>query len=234
MALHLSAPVTQIFVGGVSNRWPGKPHSAIGKVSVPGLRNVTRTGLQGDEQADLEVHGGPDKAIHHYPADHYLAFLRELADGTKPDPSCFQPGSFGENLTTSGLTEDMVCIGDVFEWGSAILQISQGRQPCWKLALHTQRPQMAYLVQKTLRTGWYYRVLKTGAAAPGDTLRLIERPHPDANVRVLTGARLSRTLPPTEALAFAEIEALNSDWKAAFKEKALGLVEDQTPRLGEA
>lgn len=231
MSSTLAVPVTAIFVGQVAQRWPDKAPSAIAKISVPGPRAVTTIGLQGDAQADLEVHGGAGKAIHHYPADHYALWQAELSGLIDPASPRFRPGGFGENVTTIGLTEESVCIGDIFRWGRATVQISQGRQPCWKLTAHTDVRQMAYLVQKTLRTGWYYRVLDAGQVAPGDLLTLTERPHPGFTVARVTGARLSPRLNAAEARDLAGLESLDIGWREAFRVRAAGVTEDQRPRL---
>ena len=90
---------------------------------------LTKTGFKTDQQADLKVHGGLEKAVHHYAADHYSAWRQEVDD----EPDIFKPGGFGENISTIGMTENTLCIGDVFRMGTALVQISQGRQPCWKL-----------------------------------------------------------------------------------------------------
>lgn len=231
MIPSLDIPVNAIFLGEIQERWPGKPPSAIGKMTARGPQAVTKIGLSGDVQADLEVHGGVGKAIHHYPAEHYPFWRAELSGTIDPASPRFQPGGFGENLTTMGITEDVVCIGDVFRWGTATVQISQGRQPCWKLTAHTGVSQMAYLVQKTLRTGWYYRVLTEGEAAPGDHLTLAERPHPGFTVARVTGARFSPRLIPDEAFELADLEWLDPGWKETFRNRAIGLVEDMRPRL---
>ena len=102
--------------------------SAIAKAPLAGPVKIGFLGLEGDEQADRRVHGGPDKALHHYPHDHYARW-REGRDG---EPLLAAPGAFGENVATLGLTEEQVCIGDRFRLGSALVEISQGRQPCWK------------------------------------------------------------------------------------------------------
>lgn len=151
----------------------GEP-SAIAKTPATGPRAVTFLGIAGDEQADLSVHGGPDKAIHHYPRDHY-AFWDEALGGHALLAS---PGAFGENISTSGLVEDAACIGDRYRLGSALVEISQGRQPCWKLGHRFGIATVPATVVRTRRSGWYYRVLEEGAVAAGDTLTLVERPLP--------------------------------------------------------
>lgn len=173
------------------------------------------------------MHGGEDKAIHHYALDHYAAWKNEgqMAAGTKP-------AAFGENIATTGLTEENLCIGDILKLGTATVQISQGRQPCWKLGLHTGNEKMPYLFQKTGRTGWYYRVLETGTAAAGDRITLIERRNPDWSVLRVTRARLTRRVSPEEAQALAELTDLAIGWRQAFARMAGGdTKEDTSARL---
>jgi MOSC domain-containing protein YiiM len=147
------------------------PLSAIDKQPVAGAIVLLATGLAGDQQADGQHHGGLEKALHHYPAEHYPAWRCEIpaADGR------LVAGGFGENLSTLGLTEDKVCIGDVFRLGGARIQVSQPRQPCWKLNLRFGVDDMARRVQDCARTGWYYRVLTAGEVTAGDRLEFVER-----------------------------------------------------------
>lgn len=148
--------------------------SAIGKLPVTDAVAVGPMGLAGDEQADRTVHGGIDKAIHHYPADHYPWWREHLGDV----PLLGAPGAFGENISTSGLDEDNVFLGDRFRLGTALVEVSQARQPCWKLDHRFQAKGVMAQVVKTRRTGWYYRVLEAGRVRAGDRLELIERPYP--------------------------------------------------------
>ncbi|MBY6142225.1 MOSC domain-containing protein [Leisingera daeponensis] len=220
--MTLSIPVVGIFAGAVEHRWPEKPPSAIGKQPVTGRVEIGEAGLTCDAQADLTVHGGPDKALHHYPADHYPAWSGEL---NRED---LLPGAFGENLATTGLTEDTVCIGDVFTLGTAKVQISQGRQPCWKLNAHTGNSRMAWLFQKTGRTGWYYRILSTGTIQAGDIMTLTGRPHPAWTVRRVTAARLTRKVDPANAAELAVLPELADGWRAAFSKMAEGDSKENT------
>lgn len=135
-------------------------------------------GLEGDEQADLTVHGGPDKAIHHYPRDHYAAWRRELGYS----PLLRGEGAFGENVSTLGLTEEAACIGDRYRLGTALIELSQGRQPCWKLDHRFGHKGLSAAVISTGRSGWYYRVIEPGEARAGDRLELVERPRPEWTV----------------------------------------------------
>lgn len=132
--------------------------------------------LEGDRQADLTVHGGTDKAVYAYPAEHLPLWNAELG-------TTFGPGTFGENLTTRGWREDEVRIGDVWSWGEAVLQVSEPRSPCYKLATVTGRPALLKRVVQSGRTGWYFRVLQPGRVPVAGSLRLIGR-HP-AGISVL-------------------------------------------------
>jgi len=224
--MTIQITVEGVFVGGVEDRWAGKPPSAIRKRLLSRAVSLTENGLDGDAQADLRVHGGPDKALHHYPGEHYAAWGVELA---RDD---LVPGGFGENVSTIGLTEDTVCIGDVFKLGTATVQISQGRQPCWKLNAHTGDDRMAWRFQASGRTGWYYRVLASGEVGVGDNLTLIERHCPDWSVARVTAARLRREVSVAEAAEFAGMAQLAEGWRAAFARMAGGeRHEDTTKRL---
>lgn len=215
-----------LFAGRAEELWPDKPPSAIRKVPVEAPVEIGAHGLIGDAQADLNVHGGPEKALHHYPAEHYPTWCAEL------DRSDLVPGGFGENISTKGMTETSVCIGDIFTLGSATVQISQGRQPCWKLNAHTGDDRMAWRFQKSGRTGWYYRVLSPGKVQPGDTLMLVDRPHPDWTVKSVTIARLSRKVTPEDAAVLADMSELAEGWRLAFARMAQGdLREDVRGRL---
>ncbi|APH73839.1 MOSC domain-containing protein [Aquibium oceanicum] len=212
----LSATIDGLFIGAVEERWPGRPASAIGKRATSDRLEITPTGFVRDAQADLEVHGGPEKAIHHYPGDHYPAWRKEFG---RED---LVPGSFGENVSTSGLTEENLCIGDILSFGTATVQVSQGRQPCWKLSAHTGDERMAFLFQKTLRTGWYYRVLEPGHARSGDRMVLEERRNPGWTVKRVTQARLTRRIGAADAAILAAMPELYAGWREAFGRMAGG------------
>ncbi|WP_241388136.1 FAD-dependent oxidoreductase [Pseudomonas aeruginosa] len=143
---------------------PGS-RSGIAKSPRDGALRVTPVGLEGDEQGDLRVHGGVEKAIHHYPREHYAAWIAELGE----HPLLMQAGAFGENFSTSGWSEVDVCLGDRVRAGTALLEVSQGRMPCWKLNDRFEVAGMSLRVQESGRTGWYYRVLElvVGSGAAG-------------------------------------------------------------------
>lgn len=149
--------------------------SAIDKKERVGSVRVGLQGLDGDEQGDRRFHGGPDKAVHVYAHEHYERWIFELG----ALPVLGAPGAFGENLSTGGLLESDVCLADELRVGSVVLQVSQARQPCWKLNRRFGVADMARRVQDRLRPGWYCRVLQPGELRAGDAIELLARPHPD-------------------------------------------------------
>lgn len=224
--------ILSLLTGPVAPLGDGGATSAIAKGPVAGPVAVGRRGLAGDAQADRRFHGGPEKAVHHYALDHAAAWRAELPG--LPD-LLERPGAFGENVSTSGLTEAETCVGDLWRAGSALLQVSQARQPCFKLNLRFGVPDMARRVQASGRTGWYYRVIETGTVAAGDTLDLVERPHPDWPLSRLLHHFYVDRLDAAALRAIAALEPLSESWRAlAARRLASGAVEDWRRRLGEA
>ena len=219
----LYARINGLFTGSVTQCWEGKPPSAINKLPAIGLQKVTSMGFEQDAQADLRFHGGIDKALHHYCADHYPRWQEE---GQMAKGIC--PAAFGENISTSGLDERNLCIGDILYFGTSTVQISQGRQPCWKLNAHTENPKMVSLFTKTARTGWYYRVLEIGVAAAGDQIKLVERPNPGWTVARVTQARLTRKISPNDARTLSTVSELTQSWRDAFLKMSLGDFKEDT------
>jgi MOSC domain-containing protein YiiM len=147
--------------------WRGETvRTSIFKEPVAGKVLVERLNLDGDRQSDLTVHGGADKAVYVYPAEHYEFWRRELPDIDLPW------GSFGENLTTEGLDERSVHIGDQLDIGSAELIVTQPRMPCFKLALRFDRLDIIKRFLRSGRTGFYLSVLREGEVAAGDAITL--------------------------------------------------------------
>lgn len=210
---------------------PGS-RSAIHKRRREGVVAVGPLGLEGDEQGDLRVHGGPDKAVHCYAWAHYPHWREQLA-GTAPDLGLLaRPGAFGENLSLdAGLDEHSACIGDRWRIGSAVFELSQGRQPCWKLNDRFGVPDMALRVQRSARAGWYLRVLQAGHLQAGDTVWLLARPHPAWPVARLLQAIAERQCEPD---TLREILALPlpPSWRKLFLRRLeSGEVEGWAPRL---
>ncbi len=169
-----SARLRSVLIGRADTFLRAGVSSAIAKRAVQGPVVVGELGLAGDEQADRRAHGGLDKAVHLYAWSHYAAWRQELPASALLDDA----GAFGENLSVVGLDESTVCIGDRWRVGQVVLEVSQGRQPCWKLNLRFGVHDMAARVQQSLRAGWYCRVTQAGALQSGDTMELLQRPHP--------------------------------------------------------
>lgn len=220
--------VRAVQLGAVRPLGPKGVPSAIVKTPVAGPVAVGALGLAGDAQGDPVRHGGVDKAVHVYPLAHYAAWAQDLPEQAER----FAPGAFGENIVLAGLTERDVCIGDRFDLGTARVQLSQARQPCWKLNLRFGLPDMARRVQSSGRTGWYLRVLAPGTVGAGDLLALALRPNPG-----WTLARVQRLLyrdaPDPVALAdFAGLEGLSASWRdLAQRRIESGRIEDWAARL---
>ncbi len=185
--------------------------SAIAKVPMDGRVRISSLGIEGDEQADKRVHGGPDKALHHYPADHYVYWGTKAID----HPLLNNPGAFGENISTWGLIEDDVAIGDRVRCGTALLEVSQGRQPCWKQGARMEWTTLPALMVRERRSGWYYRVIEEGHAVEGDELVIVERPNPEWTVRRVFGLLIAgdHKLDPAALRAVATLPQLFEGWR---------------------
>ena len=173
MAVELIAPVivSGIFTGRVG-LLPGESRgSAIAKEPLAGPCCIGSEGIAGDEHADPRAHGGAEKAVHLFPREHYEALA-----GAFPEARKLHPGGLGENLSTRGITEDTVCIGDIFALGTARLQIAQPRTSCWKIDARCGVEGVAAHIAEQGIAGWYFRVLTPGQCLPGDSLIHLERP----------------------------------------------------------
>lgn len=210
MSLSISLTVRAVNLGKVVP-FRGDEGSAIAKAPAGGPVAVGPLGLAGDEQGDPVHHGGPDKAIHHYPRDHYPHWRGVLGD----HPLLDGEGAFGENVSTLGLTEADVCLGDRFRLGSALVEVSQGRQPCWKLDHRFGLDGVLAEVVRTARSGWYYRVIERGSVNIGDAIALVARPLPEWSVArcftLLVGG--GHRSDPAAVRALAEQPLLAAPWR---------------------
>jgi MOSC domain-containing protein YiiM len=193
------ARIASLRVGRIAPLGPERVASAFIKDAVSEPLMAGALGLAGDHQADLSVHGGPEKAIYAYPSaryPHWAAAFPDLAQR-------FVAGAMGENLTVDDMVEDDLCVGDVHAIGGALLQVCQPRQPCFKLALALGEPRLGKHMVRTGHCGWYYRVLREGPIAPGDELVLADRPNSEfAFSRLVTIVnRGGATLPELHHLA---------------------------------
>ena len=190
--------------------------SAIEKIPVTGTVEVQNDGLVCDQQADLKHHGGIDKAVLGYSGDHFIQWQEEFPEWS------VVAGCFGENLTIAGQTETDVYIGDVFQIGSCQLQISQPRQPCWKLARKNGIDKLAVRVQQLGRTGWYFRVLQAGLIRAGDSIELVERAGGNVSVQRANEIMYAKPRNSGDDLALAKCPQLSAAWQEDLKKRALG------------
>ena len=154
---------------GTARPFNGVETSAIAKHPREGLVQALEDGLAPDEQADRRVHGGPEMAVHLYPLDHHAFWQNELG----PLDLLDQPGAFGSNLAVRGIIESAVHIGDRFRVGTALLEVSQPRQPCWKIEHRFGCKGMVARIIETGRSGWYFRVIEPGEMQAGDGIERI-------------------------------------------------------------
>ncbi len=188
--------------------------TALYKTLVSGPVSVHRLGITGDGQAEIEIHGGIDKAICVYNGDHYAYWRSELG---LPEMTA---GAFGENFTVSDLKETEVCLGDIWRLGEIEVQISQPRQPCWKLARRWRRKDFALRVKENGYTGWYLRVLTEGTVQAGEAIRLVERPLPDWPLSRANEVMHQKREDRDAAVELAAVELLSESWQSQLRSRA--------------
>lgn len=194
--------------------WRGRiVRSGIVKSPVNGRVRVVGHNVEGDRQADLRVHGGERKAVYAYPAEHY-AFWRERY----PDRT-LEPGAFGENLSTEGVLESNVAIGDVWRVGSTELRVTEPRMPCFKLGVRFEDDAIVAAFLQSGRTGFYFAVVKEGGVAAGDAIeRLSTEGH---GVTIAEVVDLHRSESPAEdrVRRAAAVESLAPSWRRGLLRK---------------
>ena len=201
--------------------------SAIEKRQTEGVLQLGATGLAGDEQAEKAFHGGPDRALCHYPREHYdywKMMYPEIEDR-------FVAPFFGENISTLGMTEDTVFIGDIYQWGGAVIQITQPRSPCYKLNPLTDVSDFALVMQDSGRTGWLYRVIGKGEVSGLHPLKLLTR---TSAVSVREAVAIAFHLPfdETEYRRLLHAPGLSASWTLTMQRRLTsGKIEDFNRRL---
>lgn len=194
--------------------WRGKiVRTSIFKAPESGRVRVTRLNVQGDRQSDLSVHGGADKAVYAYPSEHYAFWRSELPDMD------FPWGAFGENLTTEGLLEDKVHIGDRFRAGSAEFTVTQPRMPCFKLAIRFNRPDMVKRFLRSGRAGFYLAVTQEGDIGAGDSLDLVAEDNSHVTVADIVGLYAADAANQDLLRRAIELSALPESWREYFRER---------------
>lgn len=194
--------------------WKGrKTTTGIFKEPVAGPVTVRVLGLEGDHQADLEVHGGPSKAVYAYPSEHYPAWQRELPGAELPW------GAFGENLTIAGVTEESVCVGDAFDVGSARVVVTQCRLPCFKLGIRFGDPEMVRRMLESRRFGFYLGVEREGVLAAGDELLPVRRDPRRVSVADVARLYLNQSDDPELFARAIAIPSLTPSWRQRFERR---------------
>ena len=213
----------------VSFRGEGEDSSIGSRLPVDNPVYLTFTGFEGDRVGDPTVHGGEDKAVHFYPGEHYPLWEADFAKaGREPHPNLGRLGGFGENISALEMTEDRVQIGDRFRIGEALVEISQGRQPCWKLDHHFGMKGIMAAVVQTGRSGYYFRVIEVGLVKSDDSITQVERARHGWTVerafQLLIGGmhRMDGANAALRELAEMETLALHWRWRARQLLESLG------------
>lgn len=206
-SIQVGLPRQHLDVARVRDEQAREWVSGIYKQPVTGPVRLRKLNLDGDGQADLRHHGGPDRAILAYCADCYSDWREWL------NLPHLAYGAFGENFTVSGMDENTVCIGDVYQVGAVVLEVSQPRKPCWKLGRRLGIAELPAQVERIGRTGWYLRVLQEGEVDAGLSVVLTERKHPEFTVTRAHAIFRARKTDTRAALALASCEALSQDWR---------------------
>lgn len=210
--------IDTLLIGGPKPFRADGTMSAMAREPVDRPVRLTKLGFTGDQVADPSVHGGPDKAVHFYPPEHYPRWTADFAAEGFTHSLLEQAGAFGENISASGLTEDKVRIGDRFRIGTALVEVAQGRQPCWKLDHHFGTHGLSVAVIKTGRCGGYFRVIEEGEIAPGDRIEQVEQAGHEWTVervfRLLIGGGHRAEGAKAELKALAELDTLAENWRS--------------------
>lgn len=193
--------------------WHGKTvYTGVWKRPVPGVSQVRRLNIDGDGQGDLAGHGGENRAVFVYQLDSYEYWQRELGR------SDFEYGQFGENFTVSGLPDDEVCIGDRFQIGDALFEVTQPRVTCYRVGIRMNDPRMPALLVSHHRPGFYFRVLREGAVQPGDPIVKVAAGPEEMTVAEIDGLLYLPGHPHQRVEAALRVPALSEGWKASFRD----------------
>ena len=223
--------VMEVRVGKVRRLGQTDIMTGIDKLVRAGPVRISTLGVEGDEQGEKVIHGGPDKAVLQYAVDHYPGWRKEFPGSAH----LLKAGGFGENIVASGFDEENICVGDVVEVGSVRLQVAQPRQPCFKLNHRFQQASMSRRAQESHRTGWYYRVLQEGTVSAEDVMRIIERPYPQWSVSRVQHYLYDNTGDRVATAELANLEVLAAAQRQLFaKRLSSQAVERWDDRLADA
>lgn len=185
---------------------------------------LSKNGIEGDQVADKKNHGGPEKAVFAYPTSHYDYWKNDLEIQ-------IGIGAMGENIAVTPINEETVCIGDVYQFGEAIIQVSQPRRPCWKPARRFKVVDFALRIQNTGRTGWYYRVLQEGFVQEKQEMTLMERPYPKWTIANCNEVMYIKKDDVDLARELAACEFLAPNWKKTLTKRLKGIKSSDDKRV---
>ncbi|ULQ47356.1 MOSC domain-containing protein [Flagellatimonas centrodinii] len=215
----MQVQVPTLYVGTVRPMPDDGRPTGIFKLPVGGPVWIGAEGLEGDCQADRRVHGGPEKAVHQFPVEHY----RRLRLRFPERAASLVAGAMGENLSTAGMDEASVCIGDVFVLGDAELQVSQPRSPCWKIDARHGTDGLAAYIETEGIAGWYFRVRRPGRVRPGDLLQRVERNADPVSLQAFWALRRVARPALDALLRVADTPGLAPDWRRRLQQRATWL-----------
>jgi MOSC domain-containing protein YiiM len=201
--------------------------SAIDKKAVKGKLYLSIEGLEGDECGDKRHHGGTERALHQYPVEHYVYWQKKYTSNRQ-----WQAPGMGENLSTIGMTEQNVCLGDRYQWGEAVIEVSQPRSPCFKLNAHWGLDTLSVDMQQISRCGWLYRVLTPGFVSVDEPLELISRPENAMSIETVCQHFFTNPLNTEGLLALSKQLSLSRSWMSKVEQRlATGQLENWNFRL---
>ena len=195
--------------------WAGATFkTGIFKNPVQGRVRLRTTNLDGDRQADLSVHGGPNKAVYGYPSEHYAAWSAELPELLDPARTW---GAFGENFTTEGLLETEVSVGDRYRVGSAVVRVTTPRLPCYKLAAKFQRDDIIERFLRSGRCGFYFAVVEEGEVGAGDKFEFLGREDPTLTIAEVNSLYASKSPDRKSLQRSLAVKTLPKSWRDRFR-----------------
>lgn len=213
--MKITSTVGHLFAGGLICLDAEGQRSGIAKRRISGEAHVDTQGIVGDEHGDLRVHGGAEKAVHLYGAENYARIAQAFSQSAHE----LVPGSLGENISGLHLSERDVHIGDVFLIGSAVLQVSQPRSPCWKINHRFGVERMSLYIAQERITGWYCRVITPGSIQVGDTISLLERQSRRFSIDEFWRVQMSHRPSIEDLTDLIAVAGLAPDWKRRLAER---------------
>lgn len=207
--------IVGLYIGKKRPFGPRAQFSGIDKRSVD-RAEIDELGMVDDVQVDKRFHGGSERALHQYALKSYERIIKRFPLLHKTA----LPGSIGENLTVNGMNDTNVCIGDTYQMGPLVLQVSSPRIPCWKISHKMNMPDLDKFVAEKQITGWYYRVMEGGCLSIGDEVTCLERPNPDLSISRFISINNDKEASPDTLIKAASAVGLDPEWKERLERRA--------------